>query len=256
MKLITDVALEIKLKSILKEESENFAEFMEENDIDYARLEDEDYFNYVVAMYHDWLPEIKRIILRNRMNQLESEIIMDITGQFGAVMETDTEKAKWALIALSLMTVFRNIFQEKVRKIYDDTAQRVLNMMIRQQEILDSDEDTEIFQEKVTDAVENSNNFNSVDAIGNFLSESCVTICEKIRVLTFIWETMQDGRVRELPDMNHVERQGQVFDMYGKCLSAQLQDDRHIVPKQDKFCRCWFVINNRDIRKGVMNATI
>ena len=256
MKLITDVNLEIKLNSILREEAENFQDFLEDNNVDYSKLEEEDYFNEIVELYHEWLPENKKIILENRLNQLENELILDITGQFGAVLETEAEKNKWALIILALIPIFQTIYQINIRKIYEDTAQRILSMMKKQQEILESDENTDEFKEKTKVAVENSNNFHSVDAIGNFLSESCVSICREIRVYKFVWETMQDGKVRELPDMNHVERQGQIFDMYGKCLSKQLEDNRHIVPKEDPFCRCWFVLSNIEIRKGVINAKI
>ena len=92
-----------------------------------------------MELYHEWLPENKKIILENRLNQLENELILDITGQFGAVLETEAEKNKWALIILALIPIFQTIYQINIRKIYEDTAQRILNIMIRQQEITDID---------------------------------------------------------------------------------------------------------------------
>lgn len=254
MRVETNENLEMELQKLLEEQSDSFLEFLNAIEADYSRLNDPVYYDFLISEFEKYKTESKTK-RNNRLEILRTKLINDLTGQFGEVLNPGEEQRKWGMLLLFLMFEFEEIFGSEITTVYENTPERVIGIIKNRQE-KDDEIWSEVFEEKVERDIDNSNNFNSVNIVGNFLSSSVLLISDRINIRTFTWETMQDGRVRDRPDMNHVERQGQTFDMQGRCLTAQLQDDREILPKQDPYCRCWFNINDLEIRKGVLNASV
>ena len=250
MLLILKLEIEKEIKKLLSKESSDFSQFLKSKNLDFEDLENEDELDELIEEYNKDKEERDKKT-KNKLAIIALLILENVRSNFAAALKADNEKKKLEIL-MSQMNLKRDIndFVEETFKLYFETPGRFLSTL--EHKNFDEFEDTEELIERTYKTMNAYNTYYSIMNSGGLYLNFENWVLERIGIDSYIWRDMRDDRVRH----SHSIRHGKRFDLNGKRVDGPQPDNKYINPKEEPGCRCSKFVDDKSIRKGVINAEI